>query len=324
MAVTSKTRGIYVLGNDRVVDDALAFLNSMQQHAPGYPIRLIPYDEEYHKLLEIVAQKFGVEVIEDSELFDALEQHSRAIRGSSAPMYRKHIVWSGPFDEFIYFDLDIVVLHPLDHIFELLTEYDIAYAGDARFIGVEEVFTEKVFEHDLFTQAELADVFNAGFFASKKGMITREQLLFHLEEAAKVRDIFVPYLQDQPFTNFLVLRTITRRCNIRKIPSLAQDAWAGLPTLEIREDKVYKKNGMPVGHIHWAGFNQLHGRPYVRLWLKYRYPGRIGAIQRPIVRLWWLACKISRRLMCTHVEGWYRPSYQLKRVQRIARRVLNR
>lgn len=314
----SKLQGIYILGNDNVIDDTLAFMHSLCQYALGYPVVLIPYDDKYQRLARLLHDEFGVELFKDRYLLEVLDGHSRAILGKTAPMCRKLACWFGPFDEFIYFDTDIVVFQNQEDVFSLLADYDIVYCGDGRILGIQEVFTQRVLERNLLTKQQAKELFNAGFFASKKDALNCDVLMSLLEDAATVSEIFLTQNQDQGILNYLVLKAMSRKANLRDFkPAIPDDAWAGIPTLKIRKDKIYLNNGMPVRNIHWAGFKHIPDRPYVGLWLKYRYPGKMGAIQRPIVRLWWLMAGITRRLFHTHVPGWYRPDYQLRRARRI-------
>ena len=125
MTGTNK-QGIYVLGNDRVIDDALALMHSLQRYAPGYPVFLIPYDDHHHRLARLLRDRFGVEKHEDPLLFDLLDKHARAI-SASEPAYRKFACWFGPLEEFIYLDTDIVVFQDQKDVFDLLAEYDVVY-----------------------------------------------------------------------------------------------------------------------------------------------------------------------------------------------------
>jgi hypothetical protein len=319
----SKRQGIYILGNDNIIEDAIAFLNSLRQYAPHYPVLLIPYDDQHQRLARLLRDKFGVEKFEDQSLFDELDKHAQAIHGKSVPAFRKFACWFGPFDEFIYFDNDIVVFQDQTDVFDLLAEYDIVYCGDGRILGIDQVFTKRVLERNLFSEQEISELFNTGFFASKKGGLDRAQLMSLLEEAATVSDIFFPQVKEQGVLNYLVLGIMPKRANLRDFkPAVPDDAWAGVPTLEIRNDKVLLPNGMPVRNIHWAGFKQIPNRPYVSLWLKYRYPGRFQGIQIPLIRLWWLVSGVTQRLLHTHIDGWYRPAYQIRRIRRIVSRLL--
>lgn len=50
--------------------------------------------------------------------------------------------------------------------------------------------------------------------------------------------------------------------------------------MKVRGKKIYEKNGIPVRYVHWAGLKPVAMRPYVNLWLKYRYPGNTSIFKR--------------------------------------------
>jgi hypothetical protein len=166
---------------------------------------LILYDEKYQRL---VLRQFGIG-IEDQCLFDELEQCAQAIYGRVAHTVRKFACWFGPFDEFIYFDADIVVFQDQKDIFDLLSEYDIVYCGSGRSLGIKHVFTERALERNLFLKQEIDDLFNTGFFASKKGVLDMI-IISILTEAAAVSDIF-DRPDDQPLINYVTLKAIAKR-----------------------------------------------------------------------------------------------------------------
>jgi len=279
---------------------------------------LVPYNDEYRRLASRLKSDFGIDVFADPDLFAALEAYSLSITGRVCPAYRKFAFWFGPFDQFVYFDTDVVVFQDQIDVFSLLDDHDIVFCGDGRVMGIREVFTERVLDRQLFSSSEIDDLFNTGFFASRKDSLSRDQLFALLAEAAEVRDIFVPYLQDQPVLNYVALKAFRRRANLRLLsPAIPGDAWAGLSTLRVDGDRVVDSEAMPIRNLHWAGFHRIPERPYVRVWLSYRYPGRWRAPQRLAIRVGWLVQKVARRTLCTHLPDWYKPAFQVKRVRRI-------
>lgn len=301
-------QGIYILANDhpKVLEDAIALLNSLKRHSPSYPVLMIPYNERYEKALETLHTRFGVELYDNTPVLRELERHTLAIRGKIAPMVRKFSCWFGPFDEFIYIDTDIVVLQDQRDVFELLRDYDIVYCGSGRDLGIKHVFTERVLERRLFSKEEIDDLFNAGFFASKKGILSYPRLMSLLEEAATVSDIFDPRLQDQPLLNYVTLKAIAKRGNIRQLaPAVTADSWAGNPHLSTEGERVYGKGGTPVRHIHWAGYKSIPHRPHVNVWLRYRYP------------------KLPQRLLA-RAYFWIRTTWGIQFAYNVARQIKHR
>lgn len=294
-------RGIYILGNDNVIDDTLALLNSLQLNAAEYPIFLIPYNNDYKKLVGLTQKKFDLQIFHHKQIFDDLESHALAIYGKPAPAFRKFACWFGPCDEFIFFDTDIVVFQHQEDVFELLTTHDIVFCGSGRSIGIKGVFSEKVIEKNIFTEEDLNIIFNTGFFASKKGVLNYDQLMSLFDEAALVPDIFLPHFQDQPMLNYVTLKAIKKRANLRDLtPEVASDVWAGLPNLEVKNSRIYFDTGAPARHIHWAGQKPIARRSYIDLWLNYRYPNKAETILKLLTKTkflyWRYKQKIGKRL----------------------------
>ena len=66
------TRGIYITANDRVSDHAIALLNSIRTYDTETPVVLIPYDDNYHNVAQILNDRFGVTVYQDLEFIERL------------------------------------------------------------------------------------------------------------------------------------------------------------------------------------------------------------------------------------------------------------
>jgi len=287
-------RGIYTLANDndRVIEDTLAFLNSLFTYEQNCPVMLIPFNDEYHKIASIVGKKYDVQIYDNKDILRALDLCSKEIFGKETHMMRKFACWFGPFDEFIYFDTDIVVLKDQKDTFDLLNEYDMVRDGSIRKLGIRSVFKERIFERNLFPKHEINELFNAGFFASKKGVIGYDQLMSILKEAVDVSDIF-DHVGDQPLLNYVMLRAIPRRANLRLLKPDSIDAWAGVKGMKVKGGRIYETDGRPVRYVHWAGLKPVAMRPYVSLWLKYRYPERKWVFKRVILNIYYSVLQIK-------------------------------
>ncbi|MGK7890520.1 MAG: hypothetical protein AB4042_14410, partial [Leptolyngbyaceae cyanobacterium] len=68
------TRGIYITANDKVMDHAIAFLNSLRLHDPEIPVVLIPYNEDYQQVAACLNERFGVTVYEDLDFIKRISQ----------------------------------------------------------------------------------------------------------------------------------------------------------------------------------------------------------------------------------------------------------
>jgi hypothetical protein len=110
-------RGIYIIANDRVIEQSIALLNSIRVYDADTPIVLIPYDDNYQAVANILGESFGVKIYEDLEFIERLSHQLQGIFGEQffarPNQFRKQACWFGSFEEFIYIDTDIVVLKRL-------------------------------------------------------------------------------------------------------------------------------------------------------------------------------------------------------------------
>jgi hypothetical protein len=182
------SRGIYITANDKVTDHAIALINSIRVHDLDTPIVLIPYDDNYHQVAEILKERHGVRVYEDLEFIDRLSNRLHEIFGGDffarPNQFRKQACWFGEFDEFLYIDTDIVVFEKLIDNLSYFSQYDFLSCDYQHLGGINNVFTPKVIEDRIFTQNELKDIFNGGFWASKKGFISEQDLYDTFSECA--------------------------------------------------------------------------------------------------------------------------------------------
>ena len=105
------SRGIYIAANDRVTEQAIALLNSIRFYDKDTPVVLIPYDNNYQAIAQLLAQNYGVKVYEDLPFIERLSQQLYDIFGKNffarPNQFRKQACWFGEFDEFLYIDTDI-------------------------------------------------------------------------------------------------------------------------------------------------------------------------------------------------------------------------
>lgn len=272
------SRGIYIVANDKVKEQTIALLNSIRLYDPDTPIVMIPFDDNYQSIAEIVTAKHGVQIYENLEFVENLCDRLYEIFGkkffNTPNKQRKHACWFGPFDEFLYIDTDIVVFDKIIDCLNYLSEYDFLCYDYQHTNGITNVFTSKVLEEEAFTEDELKDIFNGGFWASKKNLFSESDLYEIFAECAAHTDYFdfSQKTTDQPIFNYLVLKRIQRRFNIVRRPGKAPGSWAGSPHFR-REGKrlIDPKVNQPLDYLHWAGFRIQPGCPYWDIWEDYRY-----------------------------------------------------
>jgi hypothetical protein len=270
-------RGIYIVANDKVVDNAIALLNSSRDYDPEVTVYLIPFNDNYQEVASQLARLHNVKVFPNLELIEQWTQKIGQIFDRDflalPNKMRKLVVWFGPLDEFIYIDTDIVVFEKIVDNLDRLAEVDFFccdyhHANDK----LRNIFAPLVQEQQIFTDPELADVFNSGFWASRKGAITELLMEQTLRECAIHREYFdfTEGVTDQPILNYLVLKLIPKRGNLVKTPIGGPGSWAGSQKFKQKNYVLYDGE-QRLKYIHWAGIRMKPSSPYWELWQHYRY-----------------------------------------------------
>ncbi|MBD2663962.1 hypothetical protein B6N60_05039 [Richelia sinica FACHB-800] len=270
-------RGIYIIANDKVTDQAIALLNSIRLYDKHTPIVMIPYDDNYHSIAEILHQHYDVNVYEDLEFIKRLSQTLHDTFGGKffarPNQFRKQACWFGPFDEFLYIDTDIVVFEKIIENLNYLQNNDFICCDYQHLGGIKNVFTQKVFEDNIFTEEEVKDIFNGGFWASKKNLISEQELYNIFTECAAHPEYFdfSEKTSDQPIINYMLLKRIPRRFNIVRRIGKAPGNWAGTPHFQTQGDFLFDPTvNQPLQYLHWAGIKIQPGCPYWQTWEHYR------------------------------------------------------
>lgn len=240
---------------------------------------LIPYDDNYHNVAEILKQRHGVEVYGDLEFIDRLSKRLHEVFGGNffarPNQFRKQACWFGEFDEFLYIDTDIVVFEKIIDNLNYFSEYDFLCCDYQHLGGIKNVFTSKVLEENIFTQTDLKDIFNGGFWASKKGLISEQEIYDTFAECAAHPEYFdfSQKTSDQPIINYMILKRIQHRFNIVRRLGGAPGNWGGtshfVPTgnHQLIDPNVEQS----LQYLHWAGIRIQPGCPYWDIWEHHRY-----------------------------------------------------
>lgn len=273
------SRGIYICANDRAIDQSIALLNSIKLHDQQTPIVLIPYNEPYDKIAQLLADSYGVSVYQNLEMIDRLLNHLFEAFGKDFfarhDQFRKMAAWFGEFDEFLYIDTDIVVFEKIIDNLKYFQDYDFLSCDYQHKAGISNVFAPAILEDKVFNDSELQDMFNGGFFASKKNALT-EQDIYEIFSECAVHINYFDFSQktsDQPILNYLILKKIKRRFNIVRQSPHEPGSWARTPHF-IETDNytlVDSKSNQPLKYLHWAGIRIQPECPYWDIWQHYRY-----------------------------------------------------
>lgn len=270
-------RGIYIVANDKVMESAIALLNSIRCYNKDVAIFLIPFDDNYQKVAATLSSLHGVKIFPNLEFIeefttkvaDIFERDFLALPNKM----RKLAVWFGPLEEFLYIDTDIIVFEDIAENLNKLSEVDF-FCCDYHHLNeqLRNVFSPIVKEQHIFTNSQLQDVFNSGFWASRKGTITEQQMYDILRECSQHKDYFdfTQNVTDQPILNYMILKLISKRCNLVKTGEQEPGSWAGSTHFQERDYILYDK-GKRLKYIHWAGIPIKPGSHYWKLWKHYRY-----------------------------------------------------
>ncbi|MFB2976318.1 Npun_R2821/Npun_R2822 family protein [Microseira sp. BLCC-F43] len=271
-------RGIYITANDKVTEQAIALLNSIRAYDTETPIVMIPYDDNYQQIASLLNEKYGVQVYEDLEFIDRLSKKLQQTFGEQffarPNQFRKQACWFGPFDEFLYIDTDIVVFEKIVDNLNYFSDYDFLCCDYQHAGGIKNVFSPKVLEENVFTETELKDMFNGGFWASKKNFLSENDLYETFTECAAHPEYFdfSQKTSDQPIINYMILKRIKRRFNIVRRPGKGPGSWAGSKHFKYDGYRLIDpKVNQPLQYLHWAGIRIEPGCPYWDIWEHYRY-----------------------------------------------------
>lgn len=270
-------QGIYIVANDRVMENAIALMNSIRCYNQQVPVFMIPFNDEYHQVFKKLNHLHGVQLFPNLELIEELTQQVGSIFDRDflklPNKMRKLAVWFGPLDEFLYIDTDIIVFEDIAANLNYLSEVDF-FCCDYHHRGekLRNIFSPVILEQNIFTQADLEDVFNSGFWASKTEVITLEQLYQTLGECSQHREYFdfTQGVTDQPILNYLVLKRIAKRGNLVKLSEGNVGSWAGSKHFR-EQDHILYDGDKPLKYLHWAGTSLKPGENYWNIWEHYRY-----------------------------------------------------
>ncbi|MCE2672901.1 MAG: sugar transferase, partial [Microcystis sp. 53598_E5] len=219
--------GICTLANDRVYDQLVALLNSIEVNAgKALPVCVYPYDDNTERIKAEIAQRPKVQLFDNQEIIErwdnfaksAWEPHPTAkerwLKAGSKGYHRfgthrRYCAFDGPFDRFIYMDGDTLLMSPLDRVFAQLDNYDcVVYDFQHKDIThVYEVTSSKLLE--IFPQERLnQEIFCSGFYGSKKGLFDGERRNWLIEQLrAGEAEIVYPMAVDQPLLNYMMMRS---------------------------------------------------------------------------------------------------------------------
>jgi hypothetical protein len=271
-------RGIYITANDRVTDQAIALLNSIRARDAETPVMLIPYDDNYRQIADILGEKYGVMVYPELKLVDDLARKIHDIFGEKffarPNQFRKQVCWFGEFDRFLYIDTDIVVFDRIADSLNFLDSHDFICCDFQHKKGIRDVFSPTVLEKGVFTERGLSGMFNGGFWGGKKNLLPEAELFATFQECATHPEYFdfSQKTSDQPIINYTILTKVPNRYNLVHADGWGAGNWGGSSHFERRGDGLFDpRANSALKYLHWAGIRIQPGCPYWDIWKHYRY-----------------------------------------------------
>ena len=303
--------GICTLANDRIYDQLVALLNSIEVNGgKALPVCVYPYDDNTERIKAEIAQRPNVQLFDEREVIDlwdnfaksAWEPHPTAkerwLKAGSKGYHRfgthrRYCAFDGPFDRFIYMDGDTLLMSPLDRVFAQLDNYDcVVYDFQHKDIThVYEVTSPKLLE--IFSQERLnQEIFCSGFYGSKKGLFDGERRNWLIEQLrAGEAEIVYPMAVDQPLLNYMMMRSNFSIYNLAlQLPKEERTGCCVTSPHFQALDNILYDQGNRLTYLHYIGLSSsLFTRlcsgenldfPYRDIFLHYRY--LYEPSQRPI------------------------------------------
>ncbi|MBW4556163.1 MAG: sugar transferase [Trichormus sp. ATA11-4-KO1] len=294
--------GICTLANDRVYDQLVALLNSIEAiYGQDMPVCIYPYDDNTAQIAAEIAHRPNVQIYDNQESMQQWDEfvcniwdvHPTAQAhwsklGSNkyhrVGTHRRYGAFDGPFDRFVYMDADTLLMSSLTEVFRQLNHHDwVVY--DFQYTDLSHVYnasSPKLTE--IFSAEQLqTEIFCSGFYGSKKGIFnaqSRELLLDKLCQGEA--EILYDMAPDQTILNYMVMRSGISSYNFAHHLSQSERTGCCVTSthFEAKDNILYDK-GQRLTYIHYIGLSSQLFRqvcegenidfPYRDIFLHYRY-----------------------------------------------------
>ncbi|MGA9378569.1 MAG: Npun_R2821/Npun_R2822 family protein [Phormidium sp.] len=295
--------GICTLANDKVYDQLIALLNSIEVILGSeIPVCVYPYDDKTTRIAAEISRRPNVQLYDDQYSIHKWDKFVRAVWDShptaceswsklSSERYhrvgthRRFCAFDGPFERFIYIDADTLIMGSMEPIFAQLNTddfvvYDFQHTDPTH---VYELSSPKLTQ--VFPQERIkTEIFCSGFYASKKDLFSREQMdrLLSQLQAGEAEILYIN-APDQTVLNYLVMRSGVSSTNLALSLPKSERTGCCVTSLHFQEKDhiLYDSNNQRLTYIHYIGisskyFSQLCAGenidfPYRDLFLHYRY-----------------------------------------------------
>jgi hypothetical protein len=284
--------GICTLANDKVYDQLVALLNSIEAILGGNtPVCIYPFDDRTERIAGEIAKRPNVFLYDDLEsiqrwdefMLEAAPDRLKKVNRLYGA-HRRFCAFDGPFDKFVYMDADTLLMNSLDIVFDKLDKYDwVVY--DFQFLDPTKIYNLKspkllkVFEQKRID----SEIFCSGFYASKRGLFNKERREWLLAKLkAGESEILYEGAGEQPILNYMVMRSGIPSCNLaHHLPSTEVTGNSVTSTHFEERDHIMYDKGNRLTYLHYIGIHPgiteavCAGEniefPYRNVFLHYRY-----------------------------------------------------
>ncbi|TVQ42739.1 MAG: sugar transferase [Gloeocapsa sp. DLM2.Bin57] len=295
-------KGICTLANDRVYDQLIALLNSIEATmGKDFPICVYPYDDQITAISTVIAKRPQVQLYSDALVMAEWDNYIKAIwdihpnarqrwlQAGSTGYHRlgthhRYYAFDGPFSSFLYMDADTLLLSPVDSIFALLEQhncivYDFQYKDPSHVYQVDSPRLTSIFASNRLKK----EIFCSGFYASKGNLFppSQREWLFNQLQAGDI-EILYPMAPDQTILNYLMMKSNYSIYNLAlNLPTQVKTGNSVTSSHFVQKDMLLYDHGHPLTYLHYIGVpSQLFTRvcrgenldfPYREIFLSYRY-----------------------------------------------------
>lgn len=249
-------RGVFFLASDSVYECTIAFLSSFRLKNPNLPLCLIPFSPACDRVLRL-AKDFDFSIFDNLSALEWCDQVGHQFHGRQVGHYRKLSMWSGRFEEFIYIDVDTIILHPLNELYGLLQEFEFVTASSNHPDAIRYVWSAR--PSLILSEEAIAFSANTGFIISTRPSLKPEYLHRKISEAFNIRGYMSLSCMEQPLLNYLIVESGLRYTSLRvlaqgaKDSHLPQEVW-GADVLDGESvDELMARLDIYPLMIHWAG-----------------------------------------------------------------------
>lgn len=271
-------RGIYTLANDRVYDQLVALLNSIERNvSPNIPICIIPYDDQLELVQREVDNRPNVTLFDNQESLQRWQDFAQAVWQihpkakskevaklvqSRQKMQRRHAAFDGDFDEFVVYDADCLAMKPLDQVFSKLQNYDLVF-DDWEHRKPDSTCALNLQLIELSGEYQASEVrprlHCASFFGGKKGLFNPEVISFCQKCLADKQEVnWIRNISEAFLFNYMTLRSGYSLYNFTMSDN-SQDRTGNCadadPFINI-DNVLYNQQGLkPIHRIHYMNYS---------------------------------------------------------------------